>query len=102
MAILIPFCNLISLFSSINYDQEYELSFWSEIYGCVNALGLQYETVMSMPVYIRKFWIQKHNMEAERIDREERNALGGASTIGGEVLNDYAQLELSKRKELGY
>ena len=87
-----PFCNLISLFSSIEYGPEYEYSFWNEIYGCVNYLNLPYETVMNLPIYIRKFWIQRHNRQAEEEEREMsendvRNRVGGAQ------LNGYARLE---------
>ena len=88
-----PFCDLVSLFSSVKYDQEYELSFWNEIYGCVNYLNLPYETVMNLPVYIRKFWIQKHNQAVE----EEKRAAEGSdkmTTVGGESLNAFARTEM--------
>ena len=96
MAILIPFCNLISLFSSIEYDDRYEISFWSEIYGCVNYLNLPYDTVMNLPIYIRKFWIQKHNMDIK--EGEERATGNGDKTIGGVSINAYARMEQGKSK----
>ena len=95
MAISTPFCNLISLFSSIKYDAEYEYSFWNEIYGCVNYLNLPYETVMNLPVYIRKFWIKRHNRQAEEEERESASAKDGKS-IGGEQLNGFARVEQGK------
>ncbi len=87
-----PFCNLISLFSSIEYGPEYEYSFWNEIYGCVNYLNLPYETVMNLPIYIRKFWIQRHNRQAEEEEREMAGMNEG-NKVGGAQLNGYARLE---------
>ena len=95
MAISTPFCNLINLFSSIKYDQEYEMSFWNEIYGCVSNLGISYETIMSMPVHIRKFWIAKHNIEAEKMEAQLSGNAGGPK-VEGEMLNDFAIMEQSK------
>lgn len=87
-----PFCDLISLFSSLKFDSEYELSFWNEIYGCVNYLNLPYETVMSMPTYVRKFWIQKHNRMAQEMEGGADNSKGG-NVINGEAVNAYAAIE---------
>ena len=86
-----PFCDLISLFSHLKFDSQYELAFWNEIYGCVNYLNLPYETVMNMPIYVRKFWIQKHNKMAE--EREQPTNSGNGKTITGEALNDFAAIE---------
>lgn len=90
-----PFCNLISLFSSIKYDSEYEYSFWNEIYGCVNYLNLPYDTVMNLPIYIRKFWIKRHNRQAAEEEREMAGQ-GNAGRVGGEQLNGYARVEQHK------
>ena len=68
------------------------MSFWNEIFGCVNYLNLPYETVMSMPTYIRKFWIQKHNRVTEEAEGRYANA-PNQKTITGEALNDYAAIE---------
>jgi len=87
-----PFCDLISLFSSLKFDREYELSFWNEIYGCVSYLNLPYETVMSMPTYIRKFWIQKHNRVAQEMDEGIRGPQKG-TVVDGEAVNAYAAIE---------
>lgn len=96
-----PFCNLISLFSSIEYDSEYEYSFWNEIYGCVNYLNLPYDTVMNLPIYIRKFWIKRHNRQAEEEEKGEdiRNT---ANRIGGEQLNGFARTEQAKERNGGF
>lgn len=93
-----PFCNLINLFSSINYDSEYERSFWNEIYGCVTYLNLPYDTVMNLPVYIRKYWIQKHNHRAEE-EEEEKNMqewMGKGGKTSGIALNGFAKAEQAK------
>lgn len=43
-----------------------------------------------MPVRIRKFWIAKHNMEAEeKNEKSERNKNG----MSGEGINSFARLE---------
>ena len=95
-----PFCNLISLFSSIKYDAEYEYSFWNEIWGCVNYLNLPYDTVMNLPIYIRKFWIKRHNQQAQEQKEEEENNMAG-SKVGGVALNAYARVEQSNEKNGG-
>ena len=48
---------------------------------------------MNLPVYIRKFWIQKHNQAVE----EEKRAAEGSdkmTTVGGESLNAFARTEM--------
>lgn len=56
---------------------------------------MTYETVMSMPVYKRKYWILKHNaeQEAEREAYENSKNGGNMATIGGAALNSYAEIE---------
>jgi len=95
-----PFCNLISLFSSIKYDAEYEASFWEEIYGCVNYLNLPYDTVMNLPIYIRKFWIRKHNQKANEEEENAENMTAG-NKVGGVALNAYARIEQGSEKNGG-
>lgn len=87
---------MISLFSSLKYDEEYETAFWNEIFGCVNYLHLPYETVMGMPIHIRKFWIEKHNRNNEEAEEAAKNQEGSKS-IGGESINAYARLEQQKK-----
>ena len=99
MAILQPFCNLISLFSSLNYNDTYEYAFWNEIFGCVNFLNLPYETIMNMPVHIRKFWIQKHNQTADELEKRlNGNKDEGTSIVSGEGLNAYARQEQNSQR----
>ena len=96
-----PFCNLISLFLSIDRDEESVMNFWNEIYGCVNYLNLPYETVMNLPTYVRKFWIKKHNRTVDEEKAEqERAKLGtmGGDLISGEGLNAFAEREQMKQR----
>ena len=67
---------------------------WDELWGCVNYLKIPFETVMSMPVYIRKFWILKHN---ETVNKENAPNSGKTSTIDGQSINAYAQIEQGNR-----
>jgi len=71
------------------------MSFWNEIFGCVNYLNLPYDTVMNMPIHIRKFWIQKHNQQAEERNAESQKE-NGMSIVDGESLNAYARQEQQK------
>ena len=79
----------------MKYGEEFEQNFWNEIYGCVNYLKLPYETVMNLPIHIRKFWIQKHNKQAEEENmgytRERTN------TYDGESINSFARLDMGKQ-----
>lgn len=74
------------------------MAFWNEIYGCVNYLNLPYETVMSLPTYLRKFWINKHNKTVA--EEEQRYNKENISTKSGSAVNSYARIE-QKNKELG-
>ena len=67
---------------------------WEELWGCVNYLKIPFETVMSMPVYIRKFWIIKHN---EKTSQQNSNNDGKTSTIDGQSINEYAKIEQGNR-----
>ena len=49
---------------------------------------------MAMPVYIRKFWILKHN---EVNSQENKSGNGENKNIDGQQINSYAQLEQSNR-----
>ena len=96
-----PFCNLISLFLSIKRDQDSVMNFWDEIYGCVNYLHLPYDTVMNLPVYVRKFWIKKHNRQVEEEQAEMERAKAGQSAgdfISGEGGNAFAEMEQRKQR----
>ena len=85
---------MINLFLSIERGQEQEFNFWNEIYGCVNYLNLPYDTVMNLPVFIRKFWIEKHNRDIR--EGEERASGNSDKTVDGISINEYARIEQAK------
>lgn len=97
MATLKPFCNLTNLFSSITFDNEYEKDFWDEIFGCVNYMKLPYETVMNMPVYIRKLWINRHNQRCQE-EKEAYNKENGGYQKSDISINAYAKLEQQNKR----
>ncbi len=87
---------MISLFLSISNEGvgEAEKKLWDELWGCVNYLKIPFDTLMAMPVYIRKFWILKHN---EVNNQENKSGNGENKNIDGQQINSYAQLEQSNR-----
>lgn len=80
---------------------EYERHLKEEIWGCFKYIGLPMETIMSMPIQDRKFYIIKHNeameMEEKRLKAAERGS-SHDSTISGEALNAYAHREIQNNK----
>lgn len=87
---------MISLFLSISNNGvgDAEKKLWDELWGCVNYLKIPFDTVMKMPVYIRKFWILKHN---EVNSQEKKPDNGENKTISGQQINSYAQMEQNNR-----
>lgn len=93
MAQWIPFCNLTNLFLSLSDENgQANLNLMNEIWGCVEYLKIPYETVMEMPVYLRKYWINKHN---EKVIAEEKKSSGDKNTrtVTGDAVNAFARLE---------
>ena len=100
MAPFVCFSHLTNLFFSIS-PEEYYQPWQDEIWGCVNYIkGMTYETVMSMAVYKRKYWILKHNMEQQQQQEEYENMKNGGKTasVGGSAINSYAALEQGNGK----
>ena len=61
---------------------------------------MSYETVMSMPVYKRKYWILKHNAEQktqEEVYKASRD-VGKTTSVAGSAINSYAELEQANSK----
>ena len=86
---------MISIFLSISNTEEAEQKLLDEIFGCVTYLKLPYETVMNMPVYMRKYWILKHNKDVDDAEREsqiKQDKGSGLKQISGGALNSYANL----------
>jgi hypothetical protein len=88
------------MFFSIS-PNAYEKQLKEEIWGCFKYIGLPMDTIMSMPIQDRKFYIIKHNeameMEEKRMKAAERSS-SHDSTISGEALNSYAQREIMNNK----
>jgi hypothetical protein len=81
------------LFFSI-WPSDYEKTLTDEIWGCVKYVGLPYDTIMKMPIHVRKYFIRKHN-------EEEGKASSSNSTtrhISGEALNKYASMEMNNAR----
>jgi hypothetical protein len=59
-------------------SQAFKKSLWDEIYSCQAFVGIDYNTIMNMPTYLRKYWIDKHNervtMEKEQYDATVKSA----------------------------
>ena len=79
-------------------SENYEESFYEEIWGCVNYIKLPYETVMNMPVRERKIWIQRHNIEQQREKENDEKKNRGMGSITGESVNAYAKITQEKIK----
>lgn len=76
-------------------DEESYKGLWDELYACNNYLKIPFDTLMDMPVHVRKYWIQKYNA-----DNTETNNYDGTKTnvINGGNINTYASLEQMKMK----
>ena len=74
---------------------------WNEIFGCVNYLKLKYDTVLSMPVHIRKYWINRNNADAEQYELNS-NKSKNESMVNGDGINSYAKLEQTRNKNNGF
>ena len=54
--------------------REYEKSFKEELWGCFKYIGIPLDTLMSMPVADRKFYIMMHNnKDNESSSNEDRD-----------------------------
>lgn len=67
---MIPFLNLTLLFSSIS--PEFKKYLWDEIVSCVKFVGIDHNTILKMPTYIRKFYISKHNQYVEKENEKNK------------------------------
>ena len=55
---------------------------------------------MNLPIYIRKFWIKRHNQQANE-ERESSDNEAAAGKVGGVALNAYAKIEQGSEKHGG-
>jgi hypothetical protein len=77
---------------------EYERAFWEEIWGCVKYIKIPYDTVMNMPVYIRKILIARHNYEQHEMSVGMQNGNKSEGADMGFGLNNYARVTQEKIK----
>ncbi len=68
-----PFLNSTILFSSIS--PEFKVHLWDELTSCEKFVGIPYDILMTMPTYIRKFHIQKHNDYISEENERSRNEM---------------------------
>lgn len=71
---------------------------WEELWGCVHYLKIPYDTLIKLPVRIRKYWIMRNNQEAEREKAELENSSTSTEKISGVALNSYAKVEMDNMK----
>lgn len=63
-----------------------------ELYSCNMYLKIPFETLMDMPVYVRKFWIDKYMADNDTSGRDPNT-----QTVNGSSINTYAKLEQDNR-----
>lgn len=76
---------------------EYEKAFKDEIWGCYKYIGIPIETLYSMPIQDRKYFIQRHNAD-NKAEQERYNETTNTNerTFSGEMINSFAELEQKK------
>lgn len=86
---------MISLFLSTSDKlEDTEKKLWDELWGCKEYLRIPFDTLMTMPVYIRKFWILKHN---EINSKQNTSGNNTSNSVDGSTINTYAEIEQSNR-----
>jgi len=63
-----------------------------EIWGCFKYIGIPMNEIMNMPVYDRKYYILKHNMEQDELQKELEGGSGESYTVQGQAINEYAKI----------
>ena len=84
-------------FSTSEGDDYYEKGLWDELYAFVTYVKVPYETVMKMPVYVRKYWIDKHN-EVNGGDSERNSDPRKMEWSAGMAMNSIAKNQIEKEK----
>lgn len=84
------FCNLTSIFFS-TFPKDYERRLKDEIWGCFKYIGIPMDTIMSMPIQDRKYYILKHNEEQGNLQRDMGDRKNSIE-LYGESLNRYADI----------
>ena len=80
---------------------EYEAALKEEIWGCFKYMNIPLETIYSMPVMDRKYFIRKHNESVKKENEANESAgnNGKENNIEGIGINSYAKLEQQKKRE---
>ena len=81
------------------FPSDYELHLKEEIWGVFKHIGIPFETIYSMPVHDRRFYIMKHNEEQEGIKRQYNKNENVWSYSGD--LNAFAKNEQNNQKIQG-
>lgn len=80
---------------------DYERILKDEIWGMFKHIGIPMETVMSMPIQDRRYYIQKHNHEQEaHATAETQSKNSGTNKISGDI-NEFARMEQANAKVRG-
>lgn len=61
-----------------------------EIWGCVKHVGIPYDTIMKMPIQNRRYFIQRHNEEQDKISKEV-NGNKNTTSFFGENVNGFSK-----------
>lgn len=69
---------------------------FEEIYGCVKYIGMPYDTIINMPIQYRKFWINRHNLDIQKIKEKEDNKKSGSVITEKHLINNYAETEMNR------
>lgn len=80
---------------------EYEAMLKEEIWACFKYMNIPLETIYSMPIMDRKFFIRKHNESVKQENKSHERASGNEkeTNIEGVAINSFAKLEQQKKKE---
>ena len=71
---------------------DYERILKDEIWGMFKHIGIPMETVMSMPIQDRRYYIQKHNYEQEANSAAKtENKNSNTNTYSGDI-NEFARM----------
>lgn len=94
------FCNLTNMYFSM-LPSDYERILKDEIWGMFKHIGIPMETVMSMPIQDRRYYIQKHNHEQEaHVAAETQSKNSNTNTYSGDI-NEFARMEQANAKVRG-
>ena len=76
---------------------DYEAALKDELWGCYKYIGIPFETLYSMPIQDRKYYIQRHNAESKEQQEQYETSNGHVMTHNGEAINSFAAIEQQKK-----